>query len=190
MTDLVAARIEQMAQSVFPLVPSSEHALQALQAAMNNERRQQVPLLPCTCCGSEFSDMLLWLLLMSAQQKWYSTGKDLCMATPVEKGFAPCNNAGMSLGRCLKRTCHMHTRHSKQAASKLVRCKHSWPAQPNSLPLTCVQHWVSFYSRLRATHNVLLGCSYNCFNILAVLDLSEHVTCRASSCTTMCWKPC
>ena len=42
MTDLVAARIEQMAQSVFPLVPSSEHALQALQAAMNNERRQQV----------------------------------------------------------------------------------------------------------------------------------------------------
>ncbi|KAL3130799.1 hypothetical protein ABBQ38_000136 [Trebouxia sp. C0009 RCD-2024] len=41
MTDLVAARIEQMAQSVFPLVPSSEHALQALQAAMNNERRQQ-----------------------------------------------------------------------------------------------------------------------------------------------------
>ncbi len=42
MTDLVAARIEQMAQAVFPLVPSSEHALQALQAAMNNERRQQV----------------------------------------------------------------------------------------------------------------------------------------------------
>lgn len=45
MTDLVAARIEQMAQAVFPLVPSSEHALQALQAAMNNERRQQVCLL-------------------------------------------------------------------------------------------------------------------------------------------------
>ena len=42
MTDLVAARIEQMAQAVFPLVPSSQHALQALQAAMNNERRQQV----------------------------------------------------------------------------------------------------------------------------------------------------
>lgn len=41
MTDLVAARIEQMAQAVFPLVPSSQHALQALQAAMNNERRQQ-----------------------------------------------------------------------------------------------------------------------------------------------------
>ncbi len=41
-TDLVAARIEQMAQAVFPLVPSSQHALQALQAAMNNERRQQV----------------------------------------------------------------------------------------------------------------------------------------------------
>lgn len=53
MTDLVAARIEQMAQSVFPLVPSSEHALQALQAAMNNERRQQVqlplPLHPASC---------------------------------------------------------------------------------------------------------------------------------------------
>ncbi len=42
MTDVVADRIEQMAQSVFPLVPSSQHALQALQAAMNNERRQQV----------------------------------------------------------------------------------------------------------------------------------------------------
>ena len=42
MTELVAARIEQMAQAVFPLVPSSQHALQALQAAMNNERRQQV----------------------------------------------------------------------------------------------------------------------------------------------------
>ncbi|DBA83853.1 TPA: hypothetical protein ACH3X1_006367 [Trebouxia sp. C0004] len=41
MTDLVAARIEQMAQAVFPLVPASQHALQALQAAMNNERRQQ-----------------------------------------------------------------------------------------------------------------------------------------------------
>ena len=48
MTDLVAARIEQMAQSVFPLVPSSEHALQALQAAMNNERRQQVRLPLCS----------------------------------------------------------------------------------------------------------------------------------------------
>lgn len=55
MTDLVAARIEQMAQSVFPLVPSSEHALQALQAAMNNERRQQVqsPLpLHTTSCST------------------------------------------------------------------------------------------------------------------------------------------
>ena len=57
MTDLVAARIEQMAQSVFPLVPSSEHALQALQAAMNNERRQQVRLSMSvnTACCSTFS---------------------------------------------------------------------------------------------------------------------------------------
>ena len=49
MTDLVAAQIEQMAQAVFPLVPSSQHALQALQAAMNNERRQQVCLHIVAC---------------------------------------------------------------------------------------------------------------------------------------------
>ena len=42
MTDLVAARIDQMSQAVFPVVSTSEHAVQALQAAMNNERRQQV----------------------------------------------------------------------------------------------------------------------------------------------------
>ena len=60
MTDLVAARIEQMAQSVFPLVPSSEHALQALQAAMNNERRQQVQLplsLHTACCTTVAMDV-------------------------------------------------------------------------------------------------------------------------------------
>ena len=49
MTDLVAAHIEQMAQAVFPLVPSSQHALQALQAAMTNERRQQVCLHIVAC---------------------------------------------------------------------------------------------------------------------------------------------
>lgn len=68
MTDLVAARIEQMAQSVFPLVPSSEHALQALQAAMNNERRQQVHRLQSAYCSSVSCLTCCCLLLLMSTQ--------------------------------------------------------------------------------------------------------------------------
>ena len=86
MTDLVAARLEQMAQSVFPLVPSSEHALQALQAAMNNERRQQVRLLQLLYRASLsywVSDMLLLLLLLLLLM-FSRTGMDLSLAAPSE----------------------------------------------------------------------------------------------------------
>lgn len=56
-TDAVAARIEQMAQSVLPHEPASQHALQALQAAMTNERRSQVTV-PVTLSSS------VWVKLM------------------------------------------------------------------------------------------------------------------------------
>ena len=43
-TDQIAVRIDQMAHSVLPQEPASQHALHALQVAMTNERRSQVLL--------------------------------------------------------------------------------------------------------------------------------------------------